>query len=115
MTVGLAGAPMAMGRVCCSPSTAVVAPARGGEPCQTLGLGEAQRVDPNARLAAGFVSNVADVASWESHGYGTAFTSIVNSASSYPGAPLDRVDVCYFDGGFNLGGRPNGTSRPYDV
>ena len=107
---------MAIVMLGCSPSYTVIPSATGGASCQTIGLREAQRADPNARLAAAFVSNVADVASWESHGYGGGFIRLETSPSSYPGAPLDRVDVCYYDGAFRIGSRPNvpagGTSSP---
>ena len=77
----------------------------------------AQAVDGDARLAAAFVSNVADVASWESNGYGNGALRVRTSSSS--GAPLDRVDVCYYEGAFNLGGHPFATAgatiRPWDL
>jgi hypothetical protein len=105
----------------CSQVAPVVLPsASSGAACQTAGLNEARLFDRNARLAAAFVSTVADVASWESHGYSTGWIHIETSPSSYPGAPLDRVDVCYYDGAFSIGGHPivpaGGTfSPPYDL
>ena len=116
MIVRLAWALMAIMMLGCSPSNTLVPPATDGAPCQTVGLREAQSLDPKARLAAAFVSNVADVASWESHGYGSGFIRLETSPSSYPGAPLDRVDVCYYDGAFKIGSRPfvpaGGTASP---
>src|SRR5438876_816407 len=107
---------MAIMMLGCSPSNTLVPPATDGAPCQTVGLREAQSLDPKARLAAAFVSNVADVASWESHGYGSGSIRLETSPSSYPGAPLDRVDVCYYDGAFKIGSRPfvpaGGTASP---
>jgi hypothetical protein len=98
----------------CSPTTL-----KSAAPCQNAGLRMAQREDPKARLAAAFVASAADVASWESKGYGSAtIISIVTSPSSHPGAPLDRVDVCWYDGAFLIGGHPfataGGTIRPWD-
>jgi hypothetical protein len=91
----------------CSAAAPVTMPsASPGAACQTAGLKEAQLFDGNARLAAAFVSNVADVASWESHGYSTGWIRIETSPSSDPGAPLDRVDVCYYGGAFSIGGHP---------
>lgn len=89
-----------------------------GAPCEITGLKEARSLDRNARLAAAFVSNVADVASWRSAGYGNASIRLVTSASS--GAPLDRVDICYYEGTFTVGGHPvtpaGGTFAPrYDL
>jgi hypothetical protein len=83
-------------------------------PCEQAGLRTARALDPNARLAAAFVASVADVASWESHGYGNGMTiRVVNPESS--AAPLDRVDVCYYEGAFNIGGHPEGfAGPPYD-
>jgi hypothetical protein len=86
-------------------------------PCENAGLRVAQSDDPHARLAVAFVSNVADVASWESHAYGNGSIRIFPPTSA---APLDRVDVCYYEGAFNIGGHPNvppGGSffPPYDI
>jgi hypothetical protein len=70
-------------------------------------------------LVAAFVSNVADVASWRSHGYGVAgFIALTTNVNS--GKPLDRVDVCYFEGAFTIGSRgliaAGGTfPPPYDL
>jgi hypothetical protein len=116
----LATAVFVLGLCACSSSASVTLPsASPGAACQTAGLKEAQRFDPNARPAAAFVSNVAEVASWESHGYSTGWIRIETSPSSHPGAPLDQVDVCYYDGAFYVGGHPftpaGGTSYPYDL
>jgi hypothetical protein len=87
-----------------------------GAPCQYAGLREAQALDRGATLAAAFVASRADVASWAPHGYASGSIRLVTSSSS--GAPLDRVDVCYYDGAFNVGGHPiaqaGPTTRPYD-
>ena len=100
----------------CSSSPVTLPSPSPGFPCQSAGLREAQSLGRNARLAAAFVSNVADVASWESHAYGGSMR-ILNS--SYSGAPLDRVDVCYFDGAFTIGSHPLATAgatfHPYDL
>jgi len=89
---------------------------KSAAPCEQAGLGMARSLDPNARLAAAFVASVADVASWATHGYGTGGTMVTNVTSS--AAPLDPVDVCYYDGVFNIGGHPQAaagaTTRPYD-
>ena|SRR6266567_3539022 len=117
MTRRLVGMLIAIGMLGCSPSYTVVPSATVGAPCQTIGLREAQRADPNARLAAAFVSTVADVASWEGHGYGTGNLRIANPTIT--GAPLTRVDVCYYEGAFTIGSHPIATAgatfRPYDV
>jgi len=76
----------------------------------------AQSEDRNARLAAAFVSNVADVASWQAKGYGNGTLRIEPPPTSGP--PLARVDVCWYDGAFYIGGHPfvpaGGTTRPWD-
>jgi hypothetical protein len=119
--IRLVTAVFVLGVCACSASTPVTVPsASPAAACETAGLKEAQLFDRNARLAAAFVSNVADVASWESHGYSTGWIHIETSPSSYPGAPLDRVDVCYYDGAFYMGGHPlvpaGGTLYPpYDL
>jgi hypothetical protein len=92
---------------------------RSAAPCAQAGLRTAQSEDPNAMLAAAFVSSAADVASWESTGYGNVTSvRIVTSPSADPGRPLDRVDVCWYEGAFYIGGHPKvpvgGTVRPWD-
>jgi hypothetical protein len=97
----------------CAPSPITVPPASAGSPGQTAGLTVARALDSDARLTAAFVANVADVASWQAHGYGLGTITITTSSSAK--APLDRVDVCYFDGAFNVGGHPNAsTARAYE-
>ena len=97
----------------CSPPPITLPPASVGSPCQAAGLKVAQSLDGDARLAAAFVANAADTASWQAHGYGLGTLTITTSSSQH--APLDRVDVCYFDGAFNLGGHPNtATTRAYE-
>jgi hypothetical protein len=88
-------------------------------PCAQAGLRTAQSEDPNAMLVAAFVASAADVASWESTGYGNATSvRIAMSPSRDPGRPLDRVDVCWYEGAFYIGGHPvvpvGGTIRPWD-
>jgi hypothetical protein len=86
-------------------------------PCESAGLRAAQREDPNARLAASFMSDVADVASWQSNGYGNGALRVGGTPPS-SAAPLDRVDVCWYEGAFYLGGHPKAsvgaTIRPWD-
>jgi hypothetical protein len=98
----------------CTPSPSIV---KFGSPCDSTGLRMAQTVDRNARPAAAFVSNVADVASWESHAFGSGDLRVRTSSSS--GAPLDRVDVCYYEGAFSIGGHPfaaiGAAARPWDL
>ena len=107
---------VALGVSACSVPPVVIPSAA---PCEQAGLRTARALDPNARLAAAFVASVADVASWESHGYGNGMTiRVVNPESS--AAPLDRVDVCYYEGAFSVGGHPvvpaGGTFfPPYDL
>jgi hypothetical protein len=90
---------------------------KAASPCDEVGLGMAQTVDRNAHLVAAFASNVADVASWESTGYGNGALRVRTSLAS--GVPLDRVDVCYYEGAFNIGGHPMATAgatvRPWDL
>jgi hypothetical protein len=94
----------------CSPLAPTI---NSAAPCEQAGFRLARSLDLNARLVAAYVASVADVASWESTAYGTGSMRIVSSSSS--GAPLDRVDVCYYDGAFNIGGHPAGfTGPPYD-
>ena len=110
---GLVGAIIAMTLGACSALPVVIPSAA---PCEQAGLRAAQALDANARPAAAFVASVADVASWASHGYGTGVTQVTNVRSS--AAPLDRIDVCYYDGVFNIGGHPyaaaGATTRPFD-
>ena len=94
----------------CSPSPITLPPASVGSPCQAAGLKVARALDGDARLTAAFVANAADIASWQAHGYGLGTLTITTNSSAK--APLDRVDVCYFDGAFNLGGHPNGSTAP---
>jgi hypothetical protein len=106
---------IALGVSACSVPPVVIAHAA---PCEQAGLRAARAFDPNARLAAAFVASVADVASWASHGYGTGVIEMKTNVSS-TAAPLDRVDVCYYDGvSFPMGGHPyaapGATSRPFD-
>jgi hypothetical protein len=87
-------------------------------PCEQAGLRAARALDANARLAGAFVASVADVASWASHGYGSGVIETKTNVSS-SAAPLDRVDVCYYDGdAFPMGGHPyaasGATTRPFD-
>jgi hypothetical protein len=96
--------------IACSPPPATI---KSAAPCEQAGFRLARLLDPNAHLVAAFVASVADVVSWESAAYGTGSMRIVSSSST--GAPLDRVDVCYYDGAFNIGGHPAGfTGPPYD-
>jgi hypothetical protein len=85
-------------------------------PCNNAGLRLAQSQDAGALLAAAFVASAADVASWESKGYGNGVLRIEPPPTSGP--PLARVDVCWYDGAFNIGGHPfapaGGTIRPWD-
>ncbi|HEV2250965.1 MAG TPA: hypothetical protein VGT60_10720 [Candidatus Limnocylindria bacterium] len=96
-------------------STAPVAPATAA-PCETAGLRVARSEDRSARLAAAFVASAADVASWRSNGYGNGASRIQTFAA--PAAPLDRVDVCWYEGAFSIGGQPSATAgrtiRPQD-
>ena len=92
---------------------------KSAAPCENAGLRTAQQFDSNARLAAAFVSDVADVASWQSNGYGSeALRSRTVGTPPASAAPLDRVDVCWYEGAFNLGGHPaasvGATVRPWD-
>ena len=73
-------------------------------PCSHAGLRMAQSEDRNARLAAAFVSDEADVASWQATGYGTGAVRIEPPPTSGP--PLARVDICWYDGAFSIGGHP---------
>jgi hypothetical protein len=86
-------------------------------PCAHAGLRIAQSEDPNARLAAAFVASAADVASWEAKSYGNGAARIEPAPRSGP--PLARVDVCWYDGAFYIGGHPfapaGGTIRPWDL
>ena len=103
----LAGALIALIVVACSSPPPTI---KSAVPCEQAGFRLARSLDPNARLAAAYVASVADVASWESRAYGNGSMRVVSSSSS--GAPLDRVDVCYYDGAFNLGGHPAGLAGP---
>lgn len=120
MSVRASVAAFALAICACSAAPPVALPSPSpANACQTAGLKEARSLDPSARLAAAFESDVADVASWESQGYGTGFIRLDTSPSSYPGPPLDRVDVCYYDGAFRVGGHPfvpagGASSPPFD-
>jgi hypothetical protein len=113
--IRLAAAIFVLGLCACSVPPVEVASATA---CEQAGSRLAQSLDRNSRLAAAFVSNVADVASWESRAYGSGSLRII--ASSASGAPLDRVDVCYYHGAFSMGSHPlvpaGGTFYPpYDL
>ena len=114
MLFRLAIALAALSVIVCSPAPVTF---KSAAPCENAGLRMAQTEDRNARLAAAFVSNVADVASWESHGYGNGALRVRTSPAS--GAPLDRMDVCWYAGAFSIGGHPfataGGTIRPWDL
>lgn len=104
--------------VSCAPAPAVVVPSpSAATPCETAGSRQATSLDPEARLVAAFVSTLADVASWEAHGYGTGSIQVIGPTRS--GVPLDRVDVCYYEGSFSSGGHPfssaAGAIRRYDL
>jgi len=106
----LVGALIALIVIACSPPPPTSASAA---PCEQAGFRLAQSLDPNARLAAAYVASVADVASWEARAYGNGSMRVVTSSAS--GAPLDRIDVCYYDGAFSIGGHPVGfAGQPYD-
>lgn len=89
-------------------------------PCENAGLRTTQGEDRHARLVAAFVSNVADVASWQSTGYGQGTLRVRTVPASGSRAPLERVDVCWYEGSFDVGGHPflpagAATSRPWDL
>ena len=89
---------------------------KSAAPCSNAGLRLAQSQDGGARLAAAFVASAADVASWASTGYGSGALRIEPPPTSGP--PLARVDVCWYEGAFYIGGHPfapaGGTIRPWD-
>ena len=90
----------------CVPAPAV-APNGSADRCGTVGLEFARGYGPNVHLVAAFVTTVADVASWHS--------AIGGPGSVPPGRPLDRVDVCYYDGAaVAKGPPPPATAHPYD-
>ncbi len=77
----------------------------------------ARSEDPNARLAAAFVASAADVISWDANSYGNGAVRIEPPPTSGP--PLARVDVCWYEGSFYVGGHPRApvgvTIRPWDL
>jgi hypothetical protein len=105
----------------CARAPVPVASGSADAPCATAGLKLVQGLDPGVRLAAAFISNRADIASWESTGYGSGSLRVVISSSpSSSASPLARVDACYYEGAFNIGGHPlipvgGPTFRPYDI
>jgi hypothetical protein len=75
--------------------------------CATTGLEFARAYGQGAHVVAAFTTTVADVASWH---------SVSGGPGSVPsGRPLDRVDVCYYDGvSVAKGPPPPATFAAYD-
>lgn len=90
----------------CSPAPRSI-PSASASGCATTGLELARAYGQGAHLVAAFTTTVADVASWH---------SVSGGSGSVPsGRPLDRVDVCYYDGvSVAKGPPPPATSVPYD-
>lgn len=100
-----------IGVACAAPPITTAPPSGPDAACAMQGLAVARTLDPDARLSATLASTVADVASWQSTGYGTG--ARVEGPPPVAGRPLERVAVCYFDGRFDIGGHP--ANAPYVV
>jgi hypothetical protein len=103
--VGLVAVVIAIGTACAPPPRAV--PSASGDVCATTGLDYARSYGPSVHLVAAFTTTVADVASWHASPGGPG--------SVPSGRPLDRVDVCYYDGAdVAKGPPPPASAAPYD-